>query len=327
MITRHAQRGDRVGLGVIGRRLLSWHEPERGAGHAVRMIEALSRRKPGPTPIAAASTKADVGLRVLEHMRPLDPELSGGSRRARARSDRRTREEPVPARPFRDLEAFAEAPRERLLRTYLEAFGLGSPPRIGPDRGEVDEQLVLALDRLRNSRPRPSLVYLWSPVLEPGSRTRLVEAVVRTRSRRTELVWATMPLATGLDPSNATRRSWRARCRAAQSCRGSAPSARCANSVSGSSTSAARQRKLLTSPHAEATEELVRGSRGIRRGSRRHGHGRRRRRDGDVGVPALGGSSSASLSMRQLPAGTTKLDSGTRSLVTFSVPVTTFTWP
>ena len=203
VITRHAQRGDRVGLGVIGRRVLSWHEPERGAGHAVRLIEALSLAASPVHADRSGLDEADVGLRVLEHMRPLDPELSAGLAVHELDRIAERAKKLFPRAPFDDLEAFAKNPRERLLRTYLEAFGLGSPHRIGPDRGEVDEQLVLALDRLRKARPRPSLVYLWSPVFEPGSRTRLVEAVVRTRSRRTELVWATMPLATGLDPSDA----------------------------------------------------------------------------------------------------------------------------
>jgi len=203
VVTRHLSRGDRVGLGLVGRRVLSWHEPGRGPGHAVRLIEALSLV---PTPVHADRSgldEADVGLRVLEHMRPLDPELSAGLAVHELDRIAERAKKLLPRAPFHDLEIFAKTPRERSLRAYLEAFGLGSPHRIGPDRPEVDEQLVLALDRVRRSRPRASRVYRWSPVFEPGSRSRRVEAVVRTRSRRTELVWANVPLSAGLDPSDA----------------------------------------------------------------------------------------------------------------------------
>ena len=190
VIMRHAARGDRVGLGLIGRRVLSWHEPERGAQHAARLVEALSH---AATPVHADRSgldESDTALRVLEHMRPLDPDLSAGvgpheldriAERATKLLDRA---------PFGQVEVYAKTARERSLRTYLEAFGLGSPYRIGPDRAEVDQQLILAFTRLRAQRPRPSLIYLWSPLADPSTRARLIDAVVRARSRRTEVIWA-----------------------------------------------------------------------------------------------------------------------------------------
>jgi uncharacterized protein (DUF58 family) len=201
IVVRHMQRGDRVGLGLVGRRVLSWHEPERGAAHAARLIEVLSH---AATPVHADRSgldESDVALRVLEHMRPLDPELSAGigPHELDRIAERATRL--LERAPFQNLDLYAKTPRERALRTYLEAFGLGSPHRIGPDRAEVDELLVQSLSRLRAARPRPSLVYLWSPLAEPGKRTGLTEAVARGHSRRTQIVWACVPERTGLAAS------------------------------------------------------------------------------------------------------------------------------
>jgi uncharacterized protein (DUF58 family) len=199
---RHGSRGDPVGLGVIGRRVLGWMPPKRGAAHVSRIVETLAH---STTPVHAdrsALDESDAALRVLEHMRPLDPELAGNVTfheldRIARRADRLRQRGPFP-----DADVFATNRRERSLRCYLEAFGIGSPLRVGPDRPEVDELLVSALGRLRAERPRPSVVVLWTPVPELGTRQRLLDAARKLRSRRTEVIWAGVPLNAGLDTSN-----------------------------------------------------------------------------------------------------------------------------
>jgi uncharacterized protein (DUF58 family) len=199
VVVRHTLRGDRVGLGLIGRRVLAWKEPQRGAAHAAHLIEVLSH---APTPVHADRSgldESDVALRVLEHMRPLDPELSAGIGPHELDRIAERVKKLLERAPFPEAEIYAKTPRERWLRTYLEAFGLGSPHRIGPDRPEVDELLIQSLFRLRAARPRPSLIYLWSPLAEPASRARLLDAVARTRSRRCELLWVNIPETAGLE--------------------------------------------------------------------------------------------------------------------------------
>lgn len=198
VLVQHALRGDRVGLGIVGRRVLAWHEPERGPAHAALLLESLSHAVSPVHADRSGLDESDVALRVLEHLRPLDPELASGlaPHELDAIADRAQRA--FDRAPFGEPEVYAKSPRERVLRSYLEAFGLGSSYRLGPDRPEVDELLIQALSRLRASRPRVSLIYLWSPLAMPPSRTRLVEAAARTRSRRTELVWASVPETSGL---------------------------------------------------------------------------------------------------------------------------------
>lgn len=200
---RHSDQGDPVGFAVVGRRVLTWVPPKAGAAQGRRIVERLAL---ATTPVQvdrSALDPSDLALRVLEHMRPLSPELASRVRpdeieRIARRADRlRSRA------PFPDVDVEAASPEESSLRRYLEAFGIGSPLRLGPDRAEADAQLARALDQLRLKRPRPSLVLLWTPVPEPGSRSILVDAVRRLRSRRTELVWMNVPLHAGLDRSTA----------------------------------------------------------------------------------------------------------------------------
>lgn len=199
---RHVGRGDPVGLGVIGRRVLAWIPPKRGTSQGARLVEALAHSVTAVQADRSALDEADLALRVLEHMRPLDPELTGNVAlheldRIARRADRLR-----PRAPFPKADAYAANRRERSLRRYLEAFGMGSPLRVGPDRPEVDELLVHALGRLRTERPRPSLVLLWTPAPELSTRTRLVDAVRRLRSRRTDVIWASVPVHAGLDTSD-----------------------------------------------------------------------------------------------------------------------------
>jgi uncharacterized protein (DUF58 family) len=199
VLTRHLARGDDVGLGVVGRRILTWITPDRGPGHALRLLEALTRAASPVHADRSGLDEGEVALRVLEHMRPLDPDVAGNVGPYELDRLARRADKLRPRAPFANAEVFANTPRERSLRTYLEAFGLGSPTRTGPDRLEVDELLVQALTRARRERPEPTLIYLWSPPPELGSRTRLVEAVARRRGRHAQVLWACLPVHAGVD--------------------------------------------------------------------------------------------------------------------------------
>ncbi|MGC4092202.1 MAG: DUF58 domain-containing protein [Polyangiaceae bacterium] len=195
---RHLARGDRVGLGVLGARVLAWIPPGRGASHGLKLLEALAH---APSPLHAdrsALDEAEVALRVLEHMRPLDPELVGNVGPYEVDRIARRADQLRPRAPFPNAAVSASSARELSLRSYLAAFGIGSPLRTGPERADVDEQLGQALTRLRTERPHPSLVYLWSPAPEPGTRERLVQLAARRRSRNSTLIWATVPTHAGI---------------------------------------------------------------------------------------------------------------------------------
>ncbi len=189
---RHLARGDRVGLAVAGARPLAYLSPERGAKHGFSIVAAL---------IAASDTldmdrsdldEADVAARVLEHMRPLDPEAA---RRVRATDmDRLARRADKVRRraPFAAGEVYVASKRERSLRRYLAAFGIGSPARLEPERVKTDRTLCKFLSRVIAERPRASVLYVWSPAPDSSTRPELEQALNLIPRRRVDVRWVAM---------------------------------------------------------------------------------------------------------------------------------------
>lgn len=190
--TRHAAHGDRIGLCVVGARTLHLLKPERGTGHTTRILHALSQTATFVDADRSGLDEADVAARVLEHMRPLDPNAAERVRsseldRIARRADRlRTRA------PFEAHEVLSASRRERSLRRYLLAFGLSCPARLEPDRPRTDHELIRVLSELGRAKPRPSLIYVWSPTPDPTSRGALERALSQQRRRRHELRWVPM---------------------------------------------------------------------------------------------------------------------------------------
>jgi uncharacterized protein (DUF58 family) len=196
---RHLSRGDRVGLGIIGGRVLAWLTPGRGKSHGLKLMEALTHAASPVHTDRSALDEAEIALRVLEHMRPLDPELAGNVGPYEVDRIARRADQLRPRAPFPQAAVAATSARELALRSYLAAFGIGSPLRAGPERNDADELIGQALTRLRGERPHPSLIYLWSPAPEPATRQRLVEIAARRRSRKSTLIWMSVQSHAGID--------------------------------------------------------------------------------------------------------------------------------
>ena len=189
---RHLARGDRVGLAVVGARLLAWVPPERGANHAAKLMQALIGATDTIDAERSDLDESEVAVRVLEHLRPLDPASVARVRateidRLARRADRARGRGPFPAPDVQ-----APSKRERALRRYLAAFGIGSPPRSEPDRPKTDKMLAEALKKLVRERPRASVVYVWSPVPDPATRPEIERAILKHPRRRIELRWIAM---------------------------------------------------------------------------------------------------------------------------------------
>jgi uncharacterized protein (DUF58 family) len=195
--TRHLSRGDRVGLGVIGARRLAWVLPDRGPAHAIELLTALAHATGTLDSDRSDLDEVDVSMRVLEHMRPLDPSAAGRVRPSDL--DRVARRvERVKARaPFPGAEVWAETARDRTLRSYLAAFGMASPPRLEAERPRTDARLASALERVVREKPRASIVYVWSVAPDLAARPELGRALTRFPRRSVDLRWLSMRL----DPS------------------------------------------------------------------------------------------------------------------------------
>jgi hypothetical protein len=199
VIGRHLQRGDFVGLAVVGARTLSYIEPATGPAHAMRLTAALAHAPQCLEPERSGLDEADVAHRVLEHLRPLDPRAAANVRpdeldRIARRADRVAAQRA----PFRAVTVPAATRRERSLRRYLAAFGLGSPARVEPDRPRTDVELARLLVKLGREKRRPSLVYLWSPPPDPATRPALERGLSNLPRKRFELRWMSMRLDAGI---------------------------------------------------------------------------------------------------------------------------------
>jgi uncharacterized protein (DUF58 family) len=198
-VTRHAARGDRIGLVVVAARTLNLLKPDRGTAHTARILQVLSQSASFVDSDRSGLDEADVAARVLEHMRPLDPSSAERVRsneldRIARRADR------LRARaPFEAREVASNSRRERSLRRYLLAFGLSSPVRLEPDRQRTDVELARVLAEISRAKPRPSLIYVWSPTPDPTSRSTLERALATQAKRRHELRWVPMRFDLDLD--------------------------------------------------------------------------------------------------------------------------------
>ncbi len=191
-VTRHAARGDRIGLAVIAARTLTLLKPDRGVAHTSRILQALSHSASFVDADRSGLDEADVAARVLEHMRPLDPTAADRVRsseldRIARRADRLRGRAPFDAR-----EVQTNSRRERSLRRYLLAFGLSAPARLEPDRPRTDLELLRVLKEISRARPRPSLIYVWSPTPDPTNRNAFERALAGLPKRRHELRWVPM---------------------------------------------------------------------------------------------------------------------------------------
>jgi hypothetical protein len=194
---RHLARGDSVGLGIVGSRLLCWLKPSRKPTHGMALISALAHGVNCVDADRSGLDEAEVGARVLEHLRPLDPAAAGRVLPSELDRIARRAERLLSRGPYPKADAFAGSRRERILRRYLAAFGLGSPPRLEPDRPRTDTEIARALLKLDERRQRPSVVYLWSPAPDPLARPQL-ERLLRQLRRRPELRWVAIDIARGL---------------------------------------------------------------------------------------------------------------------------------
>jgi uncharacterized protein (DUF58 family) len=186
---RHLARGDRVGLAIVAGRVLAWIPPKRGADHDVKLLSALALKTDTLDADRSDFDEADLAVRVLEHLRPLDPTAAA---RVRASDLDRVarRAERLRARgPFPDASPFAHGKRELTLRRYFAAFGIGSPARLEPERPKTDAQIGEALIRMQRDRPRASVMYVWSPAPDAATRPEIDRALKRVHRRRVDLRW------------------------------------------------------------------------------------------------------------------------------------------
>jgi uncharacterized protein (DUF58 family) len=194
---RHGKNGDRVGLAVVGTRTLCFEKPERGVAHATHPVEKLVQVTACMDADRSGLDEMELALRVIEHMRPLDPALSAHVHASEIDRIARRAEKLRPRAPFPEVVTQAPTPRERSLRRYLAAFGVSSPARVDPERVRVDVEISRLMERLKHQRVRPSLIYMWSDAPDETARPALNRSLAERKRRGLTWKWLLMRASLG----------------------------------------------------------------------------------------------------------------------------------
>ncbi|MCB9588742.1 MAG: DUF58 domain-containing protein [Polyangiaceae bacterium] len=196
--SRHLAKGDRVGLVIVATRILCYIPADSGVGQLGRLMGALAHDTGTVDADRSDLDESDVGLRVLEHLRPLDPEAASRVRPTELDRIARRVVKALPRAPFQVHEPLGNSKRERTLRQYLVAFGMGSPPRQEPERNATDRTLGQALARITREKPRPSMIAIWSPAPDMEVRPDVERALSQLPRRRCQVLWVPMTFEAGL---------------------------------------------------------------------------------------------------------------------------------
>lgn len=188
----HLVRGDRVGLAICASRPLALLSPQKGPAHAAALMAALAVSTGTLDADRSDLDEQDVAYRVLEHLRPHDPRAAAGLRLSEPERIARRAERTMSGAPFQPIEVLGRTATDRVLRRYLSSYGIGTPARLEPDRSRTDVVLAAILGRVLRDRPRPSLVFLWSPAPSPKTRPVLSDALHSRPKRGVELRWVPM---------------------------------------------------------------------------------------------------------------------------------------
>ena len=188
---RYLSRGDRVGLAIYAATPRAFLPPDQGPAHGHKISQALLTATSTFDAARSDLDEADVAVRVLEHMRPLDGR--GLSDLRRGDLDRLAmRADAVRTRaPFNPPVPEARSSRERTLRRYLASYGIESPARTEPDRHQAGLVLSDVLAQIAKHKPTSSVVHVIAPApTEVAHEKPLAEGLRRLARRGVTIHWS-----------------------------------------------------------------------------------------------------------------------------------------
>ena len=198
LCTRPLQRGDQVGLGVVGARRLAWIPPKGGAPQLAAILDALAFGTATHDADRSTLDESECAVRVAEHLRPMVADsatladlrhLDGLVESATSAKERA---------PFPQESPQGRSAKDQVLRAYMAAFGMDSPARLEPDRPRTDAVLLQAIRDASHHPSKASRITICSPIPRLDQRPLLVAGLRKTQRRRTRLSWLDLPLTTGL---------------------------------------------------------------------------------------------------------------------------------
>lgn len=208
-IEGHLNRGDQVGLALVGTRTLAKIDPGRGPKHLARLISALTLDTHTADADRSDWDEADVARRALEHLKSLDARASQLRSFEYEKLAHLAREVAAQA-PAKPKAPWSPSATDRSLRQYLLAFGIQPPPRGSSDRHHSELQIARLLADIQTRRPRTTLVHLYAKAPNFETPKRLLQILARIPKKRTEVRFhpllenTGMPTTTSaLDPKSA----------------------------------------------------------------------------------------------------------------------------
>lgn len=200
LATRHLGRGDRVGLFIFAAGHRICIPPDQGPVHAQKLSHALVTGTGTHDAARSDLDENDVAIRVMEHLRPLDSR--GLSDVRRGDLDRlATRADAMRGRaPFAAASPTGRSPRDRMLRRYLAAFGIESPPKTESNRKDATAALLDALATVAKVKPRASVVHVIGSPPDETLAGAFNDALRRILRRGASVTWSMPQLLPGLDP-------------------------------------------------------------------------------------------------------------------------------
>lgn len=201
LCARYLSRGDRVGVAIYGATVRAFVPPDQGPAHGQKLAHLLVTATGTYDASRSDLDESDVAVRVLEHLRPLDPRGLSDLRRgdldklaARADAIR-------PRAPFAPAAPEGRSARERSLRRYLAAYGIESPARAEPERHESGFVLAEVLGQIARHKPRPSAIHVVGPApAEVAHDKPLMESLRRLSRAGASLMWSMPHFDPGLLP-------------------------------------------------------------------------------------------------------------------------------
>jgi uncharacterized protein (DUF58 family) len=198
--TRHLGRGDRVGLYIFAAGLKAVIPPDQGPGQGHKIAHALTVHSGTHDAHRSELDEADLAVRVIEHLRPLDSKGLADVRRGDL-DKLAMRADSMRARaPFAAASPFGRTGRERTLRRYLASFGIDSPPKAEADRREAEAAFLEALTHMARAKPRSSLVHVVAPPPGEAALPTIGDALRRLMRGGATVTWSCPSVEPALAP-------------------------------------------------------------------------------------------------------------------------------
>ncbi len=182
-IEAHLAQGDKVGLALVGSRILAKIPPGRGPRHAATLLSRLTLSTHTADADRSDWDEGDVARYAYEHAASLDARASEikpfeYDKLAALVKDLQRRA------PMQAEQPWASTKTDALFRRYLLSFGIQPPPRGTSDRHQSERRIAELLREIQAQRPRPSLIYLFLRVPTTETPAELLQTLAKIPGHR-----------------------------------------------------------------------------------------------------------------------------------------------